>query len=102
MEFEDDTCNILNKKDGKIAFTTRKECNAYVLYPHELVSNVVKYLNIYKEDGYMWHKRLGRIGMDLLKRLSIQELVRGLPSMSFEKTHLCDACHYSIKNQNLS
>lgn len=94
LEFEGDTCNILNKKDGKIVLTARREGNVYVLYLGEIVTKRVKCLTEYQEDGNLWHKRLGHIGMDLLKRLSTQELVRSRLKMSSEKTHLCDTCQY--------
>lgn len=63
------------------------------MYLYEIITNNVKGLTVYKEDGYLKHRRLGHIGMDFYKkRLSTQESVRGIPKMSFEKTYLFDAC----------
>lgn len=64
--------------------------NVYVLYLDELLTNDVKCLSIYKDDGYLWYRRFGHISMDLVSILSSQGLVRGLPKMSFEKKYLCD------------
>ena len=38
--------------------------------------------------------RLGHANMDLLNKLSTEQLVKGLPSVTFQKDKVCDACQF--------
>ena len=42
--------------------------------------------------GWLWHRRLGHVGMKQLNRLIKYDLVRGLNNVVFEKDKLCSAC----------
>ena len=42
--------------------------------------------------GWLWHRRLGHIGMKQLNRLLKHDLVVGLKNVKFEKDKLCSAC----------
>jgi hypothetical protein len=42
--------------------------------------------------GWLWHKRLGHVGMKKLNRLVKHDLVLGLKDVKFEKDKLCSAC----------
>jgi hypothetical protein len=42
--------------------------------------------------GWLWHRRLGHIGMKQLNKLANIDLVRGLKDVTFEKDRLCSAC----------
>jgi hypothetical protein len=42
--------------------------------------------------GWLWHRRLGHIGMKQLNKLIKYDLVRGLKDVTFEKDKLCSAC----------
>ena len=42
--------------------------------------------------GWLWHRRLGHIGMKQLNKLIKHDLVRGLKDVTFEKNKLCSAC----------
>jgi transposase InsO family protein len=42
--------------------------------------------------GWLWHRRLGHVGMKQLNRLVKYKLVRGLDDVVFEKDKLCSAC----------
>ena len=48
----------------------------------------VKCLYAINEYGWLWHRRLGHVHMDLLSKL---DLVVGLLKIDFEKDKLCDA-----------
>jgi hypothetical protein len=39
--------------------------------------------------GWLWHRRLGHVGMRQLNQLSKHDLVRGLKDVKFEKNKLC-------------
>ena len=42
--------------------------------------------------GWLWHRRLGHVGMKQLNKLIKHDLVRGLKDVTFEKDKLCSAC----------
>jgi transposase InsO family protein len=42
--------------------------------------------------GWLWHRRLGHVGMKQLNKLVKHDLVRGLKNVTFEKDKLCSAC----------
>jgi transposase InsO family protein len=42
--------------------------------------------------GWLWHRRLGHIGMKQLNKLVKHDLVRGLKDVIVEKDKLCSAC----------
>ena len=42
--------------------------------------------------GWLWHRRLGHVGMKQLNRLVKHNFVRGLKDVVFEKDKLCSSC----------
>jgi transposase InsO family protein len=50
------------------------------------------YLFTKSSTGWLWHRRLGHVGMKQLNRLIKHDLVRGLKDVIFEKDKLCSAC----------
>ena len=42
--------------------------------------------------GWLWHRRLGHVGMKQLNRLIKHDLVVGSKNVKFEKDKLCSAC----------
>jgi hypothetical protein len=42
--------------------------------------------------GWLWHRRLGHVGIKQLNKLVKHNLVRGLKDVEFEKDKLCSAC----------
>ena len=45
-------------------------------------------------ESWLWHRRLGHANMDLLNKLSTKQLVKGLPSVTFQKDKICNACQF--------
>ncbi|WVZ98061.1 hypothetical protein U9M48_043544 [Paspalum notatum var. saurae] len=43
---------------------------------------------------WKWHRRLGHLSFDLLVRLSLMGLIRGLPKLRAEKDLVCHPCHH--------
>ena len=44
------------------------------------------------DESWLWHKRLGHVNMNFITQLNNNELVRGLPKISFEKNKVCETC----------
>ena len=42
--------------------------------------------------GWLWHRRLGHVGIKQLNKLVKHDLVKGLKDIVFEKDKLCSAC----------
>jgi hypothetical protein len=42
--------------------------------------------------GWLWHRRLGHVGMKQLNKLVKHDLVIGLKDVTFEKDKPCSAC----------
>ena len=42
--------------------------------------------------NWLWHRRLGHVGIKQLNKLIKYDLVRGLKDVTFEKDRLCSAC----------
>ncbi|GJS88272.1 retrovirus-related pol polyprotein from transposon TNT 1-94 [Tanacetum coccineum] len=45
-----------------------------------------------KSKSWLWHRRLNHLNFDTINDLAQKDLVRGLPTLKFEKDHLCSAC----------
>ena len=50
--------------------------------------------------GWLWHRRLGHVGMKKLNRLVKHDLVRGLKDVVFEKDKLCSSCQANKQVEN--
>jgi hypothetical protein len=55
-------------------------------------SQLLTYLPSKSSMGWLWHRRLGHVGMKQLNKLVKHNLVRGLKDVEFEKDKLCSAC----------
>ena len=45
-----------------------------------------------ENDPWIWHKRFCHINFKTIDKLAKNDLVRGLPNLSFKVDNLCDAC----------
>lgn len=44
------------------------------------------------DDLWIWHKRFCHINFVYIKKLTKNNLLRGLPKINFKVKNLCDAC----------
>ena len=56
------------------------------------IPNSLKCLVVSSETNWLWHRRLGHCGMDLISKLARKKLVRGLPQLGVVSDKFCDAC----------
>ena len=104
--FESSHCIIKYFQNDKIIFMGHRNENIYTI-------DISKYeghdrcFYIMHDESWLWHRRLGHMNMNLITQLNKNELIRGLPKMSFEKNKVCEACQMgkqiktSFKNKNL-
>ncbi|GJX20514.1 retrovirus-related pol polyprotein from transposon TNT 1-94 [Tanacetum coccineum] len=52
----------------------------------------VELIKASKNKSWSWHRRLNHLNYGTINDLARKDLVRGLPSLKFEKDHLCSAC----------
>ena len=51
-------------------------------------------------DSWLWHRRLGHASMKTLSKFAKNDLVVGLPKLSFDKDKICDACQFGKQVRN--
>ena len=49
------------------------------------------------DDSWVWHKRFAHASMNLINKLSENDLVIGLPKLNYVKHKIYDACHVGNK-----
>ena len=87
-------CEIINKKDKKLALQGVRKGNLFVADTFSACKGEVRffYSKALSEDSWLWHKRLSHLNFKTMNSLVKRELVRGFPDMEFCKEGLCEAC----------
>ena len=60
---------------------------------NELSNQNVTCLLSIKGNHWVWHKKLGHDSLKLISKLQKQDLIRGLPRLSYNDDLLCEECH---------
>ncbi|KAH9651466.1 Integrase catalytic domain-containing protein [Citrus sinensis] len=103
--FDKFNCVIENSCDGKTLFVGNRCGNVYII-DIECASTLDKCFSALHDDSWLWHRRLGHASMDLISKISKNDLVKGLPKIGFQKDKICEACQFgkqiktSLKNKN--
>ncbi|KAH9679831.1 hypothetical protein KPL71_026290 [Citrus sinensis] len=103
--FDKFSCVIENSCDGKTLFVGNRCGNVYII-DIECASSLDKCFSALHDDCWLWHRRLGHASMDLISKISKDDLVKGLPKIGFQKDKICEACQFgkqiktSFKNKN--
>ncbi|KAH9717278.1 hypothetical protein KPL71_021758 [Citrus sinensis] len=103
--FDESKCVIENACDGKVLFVGNRCVNVYTINI-DCASIHEKCLSALHDDGWLWHRRLGHASMDLISKIVKNDLVKGLPKISFQKDRICEACQFgkqiktSFKSKN--
>ncbi|KAK2989566.1 hypothetical protein RJ640_018328 [Escallonia rubra] len=84
VQFEGDHCLISHASDGG-TLVGKRDGNIYTLSFDSSGSSREVCLSAQQNDIWLWHRRLGHVHMDLIKKLVSKELVRGLPKLKFGK-----------------
>ena len=106
VKFECDACIISNSNDV-VLFRGVWKNNVHELYLCDFSSIDEHCLIACNDPQSLWHMRLGHLNFKYISKLSKYNLVRGLPKISFNETHFCDACQLvkltksSFKSKNI-
>nr|GEZ12641.1 ribonuclease H-like domain-containing protein [Tanacetum cinerariifolium] len=81
--------------DANVLLRTPRQHNMYSIdlnnsVPHKDLTCLVAKASV--DEGMLWYRRLGHLNFKTMNRLVRHNLVRGLPSKSFENNHTCTAC----------
>ncbi|KAG8645564.1 hypothetical protein MANES_10G076205v8 [Manihot esculenta] len=86
------SCFVSRMLDNKILFVGERVENIYLIDLQAMTNQDMKCFVSISDNSWIWHRRLSHASMDLLKNLSKDELVDGLPKIKYEKDKVCDAC----------
>nr|GEV58450.1 ribonuclease H-like domain-containing protein [Tanacetum cinerariifolium] len=98
--FTDSECIVLGRDfklldDANILLRTPRQHNMYSIdlnniVPHRDLTCLVA--KSYAIECTIWHRRLGHLNVKTMNKLVRHNLVRGLPTKSFDNDHTCTAC----------
>ena len=105
VNFESSHCIIKDSQNDKIIFMGHRNENVYTIDISKYEGHNRCFSSMH-DESWLWHRRLGHVNMNLITQLIKNELVRGLPKISFEKDKVYEACQMgkqiktSFKNKN--
>ncbi|GJR92806.1 putative ribonuclease H-like domain-containing protein [Tanacetum coccineum] len=81
--------------DTHVLLRTPRQQNMYSIelkniVPHKNLTCLIAKAS--EDESMLWHRRLGHLNFKTMNKLVRNNLVRGLPSKSFESNHTCVAC----------
>jgi hypothetical protein len=87
-----DDVEVINVEDSTLVFKGFRYENLYLVDFDTREAKLSTCLISKSSMGWLWHRRLGHVGMKQLNKLVKHNLVRGLDNVEFEKNKLCSAC----------
>nr|GFA67182.1 hypothetical protein [Tanacetum cinerariifolium] len=81
--------------DANILLSTPRQHNMYSISLNNIASHKDLTCLVAKasaDECILWHKRLGHLNVKTMNKLVRHNLVRGLPTKSFDNDHTCTAC----------
>jgi hypothetical protein len=87
-----DDIEIISVDDSNLIFKGFRYENVYMVDFNAKEAQLSTCLLTKSSMGWLWHRRLGHVGIKQLNRLIKLDLVRGLKDVTFEKDNLCSAC----------
>ena len=102
--FKTEQCDIINKKDKKLALQGVRKGNLFVADLFSTSKGEVRcfYGKASTEDSWLWHKRLSHLNFKTINSLVKRELVRGFSDMEFCKEGLCEACEKGKSKKSIT
>ena len=97
--FNKSKCVIENTCDGKLLFIGKRCINLYTIYIDCALSRD-KCFSALHDDSWLWNRRVSHASMDLISKVSKNDLVKGLPKIGFQKDKVFKMIKY-VKPVNL-
>jgi hypothetical protein len=90
--FTSDGVEVTSMDEREQIFKGFRNENLYLVDFSSNYANLTTCLFTKSSKGWLWHRRLGHVGMKQLNKLLKYDLVVGLKDVKFEKDKLCSAC----------
>ena len=90
--FDENGVVVTSKKDKSVIFKGFRRGHLYLVDFSTMKTSATMCHFSKSSMGWLWHRRLGHVGMKQLNKLVKHNLVRGLKDVEFEKDKLCSAC----------
>ncbi|GJY14943.1 putative ribonuclease H-like domain-containing protein [Tanacetum coccineum] len=93
VAFRKNTCFIRNL-EGVDLLSGLRDINLYTISLDDMLKSSLTCLlsKVSKTKSWLWHHRLSHLNYGTLNKLDKDGLVRGIPSLKFQKDHLFSAC----------
>ncbi|GJS67129.1 retrovirus-related pol polyprotein from transposon TNT 1-94 [Tanacetum coccineum] len=93
VAFRQHTCFIRNL-EGVDLLTGSRGNNLYTLSLRDMMASspICLLSKASKTKSWLWHRRLSHLNFGAINHLARHGLVQGLPTLKFEKNHMCSAC----------
>jgi transposase InsO family protein len=90
--FTSDGVEVTSMDEREQIFKGFRNENLYLVDFSSNYANLTTCLFTKSSKGWLWHRRLGHVGMKQLNKILKYDLVVGLKDVKFEKDKLCSAC----------
>ncbi|GKG03601.1 retrovirus-related pol polyprotein from transposon TNT 1-94, partial [Tanacetum coccineum] len=94
-------CFIRNL-EGVDLLSGSRDTNLYTISLDDMLKSSPIYLlsKASKTKSWLWHRQLSHLNVGTLNKLAKGDLARGIPSLNFQKDHLCSACALGKSKQS--
>ena len=79
IKFDKNACYLMKASNDKLIYTGERKKNVYYLYLDHFDSGETCFSAV-TTGSWLWHRRLGHVSIDSIRKLAKLNLVRGLPS----------------------
>lgn len=91
MIFDSKQCEVINERTNNVILTgLRTKDNVYIIDESNPMESRCLMTKI--QESQLWHRRMGHVNYRLLKMLSSQGIVKGIPNINEEQPEICKAC----------
>ncbi|KAI3718335.1 hypothetical protein L6452_19200 [Arctium lappa] len=95
VKFQRKYCSLLHSESGQEMLRADRKGNLYRMNFTKITdtdSEKLCLVSLNSEEIWLWHKKISHLNFSSLDKLVKLNLVKGLPSLKFNKDHLCSAC----------
>ncbi|KAJ4981447.1 hypothetical protein NE237_032284 [Protea cynaroides] len=94
--FNGDGCEILRRENGNLTVPDKKVGRLFAFTMNVPSKKMNSNLNVV----VLWHKRFGHCNLQRVKNISTKKLATGIPIITYNGKHICDACAFAKAPQH--
>jgi hypothetical protein len=98
--FDKEYVEVVSKEQANLIFKGFQDGSLYLVDFNASESQLSSCLIGKSRKGWLWHRRLGHVGMKQLNKLVKHDLVRGLHDVTFGEDRPCSACQAGMQHGN--